>query len=119
MVDKDRVSGTGVTRVPPIALYSNSPEAADLADDYVKIIPGNVISSFMPSENFDEPEAPEEPTDPDDPIEKKAPDLSDIFLISNTAVTNSSGVATATLVFKVRNSSGKILKGVNPKIQQA
>lgn len=120
MVDKDRVSGTGVTRVPPIALYSNSPEAADLADDYVKLIPGNVISAFIPSDSVDEPDDDDDDDDDnDDPKDpnKKAPDLSDIELISNTVVYDSTGNPSVTVVFKVKNSSGKVLKGINPKVQ--
>lgn len=119
MVDKERVSGTGVTRVPPIALYSNSPEASDLADDYVKIIPGNIISAFMPSEDLGDGGDGEDGGDnPEDPgTGKKAPDLSDIQLISNTVVYDATGKPSVTVVFKVKNSSGKTLKGVNPKVQ--
>jgi hypothetical protein len=43
--------------------------------------------------------------------------LSDISLVSNTVVYDAAGQPSVTLVFKVKNSSGENLKGMNAKVE--
>jgi hypothetical protein len=45
------------------------------------------------------------------------PSLSDISIVSNTVVYDAAGQPSVTLVFKVKNSSGETLKGMNAKVE--
>ncbi|MEY4331282.1 MAG: hypothetical protein RLZZ196_20 [Bacteroidota bacterium] len=116
---KERISKTGVSTGAPIVLYGNSPETTDLSDNYIKIIPGNIVGPYFASGDTGDNTDPEDPGDPGDPNDpnKNAPDLSDISVISNTITYDSAGNPTATVVFKVRNSSGKTVSSVNARVQ--
>ena len=50
------------------------------------------------------------------PDEVDFPLISDIQLITNEVVLDSSGNPTARLLFRIHNSSGQVLKGVNAKV---
>jgi hypothetical protein len=45
------------------------------------------------------------------------PNVSDISIVSNTVVYDAAGNPSVTLVFKVKNSSGETLKGMNAKVE--
>jgi hypothetical protein len=49
---------------------------------------------------------------------KNTPQLSDIEVISNEVVYDSANNPTAKIVFKVKNSSGELLKAVNVKVEK-
>ena len=49
---------------------------------------------------------------------KNTPQLSDIQVISNEVVYDSANNPTAKIVFKVKNSSGELLKAVNVKVEK-
>jgi len=49
---------------------------------------------------------------------KNTPQLSDIQVISNEVVYDSANNPTAKVVFKIRNSSGELLKAVNVKVEK-
>ena len=45
------------------------------------------------------------------------PNSSDISILSNSVVYDASGQPSVTAVFKIKNSSGKTLKGINVRVQ--
>ena len=49
---------------------------------------------------------------------KDRPSLSDIEIISNEVVLDAANIPSAKIVFKVKNSSGKILKAVNVRVEK-
>lgn len=127
----NKISNTKVGIVSPITVYENSPEAQDLADQFLKVIPAGVVGSIISSspnlndgegvvdgegENITTPTDPK-PTDPSSPIKKIAPTLADIEVVSNTLVYDAANNPTATVIFKVRNSSGKSVKGIKAKVE--
>ena len=133
---KPRISSNAVTLEAAIALYSNSPERYVINPNYTNIIPAYAVSSVFNSQlgsdklgdgTEDEEEVldgnddgTDDGTDDNNDSEvaaKNTPQLSDIFVISNEVVFDSAGIPTAKVVFKLNNSSGKILKGVNARIQ--
>jgi len=55
----------------------------------------------------------------DDPSEgNDRPSLSDIEIVSNEVVFDSAGIPSAKIVFKVKNSSGKVLTAINSRVEK-
>ena len=134
MVSK-RISTTGVGATAPITVYSNSPENTDLGANFKIVLPGNVVGPmYQASGNLTEEDIssdddvtveivnPDESSSSSDSSTGSAitfttPSVSDIAIVSNSVVYSDSGIPTATLTLKVKNSSGTILKGINVRIQ--
>lgn len=125
---KAKVSNTEVGIVSPVVGYEGGDESKTVASQYTRLIPSRVVGSLtLPStslyiddigvedrEKADEEAEPELPGEVD---KKKAPTLSDIELVSNTVVYDAAGNPSATVIFKVRNSSGELIKSVNARVQ--
>jgi hypothetical protein len=130
-----RVSRTGVTSGGRFALYSNSPEVNDFDPALVRIIRGNSLSSLYLSSGevqsddvsdgdaflVEGSESSESSTKAGESsgtnLRVGVPSLSDISIVSNTVVYDAAGQPSVTLVFKVKNSSGETLKGMNAKVE--
>lgn len=126
----EKISNTKVGIVSPITAYADGKEAKDVASQYVKIYPANVIGTIGPSNSLysddlgpedafvadNESEEETDDSNADKPI-RKAPTLADIELISNTVSYDATGTPSATIVFKVRNSSNERIKSVNARVQ--
>ena len=55
----------------------------------------------------------------DDPSEgNDRPSLSDIEIVSNEVVFDSAGIPSAKIVFKVKNSSGKVLTAIHSRVEK-
>jgi hypothetical protein len=135
MRDKIRISKTGVTSSGRIALYTNSPEATDMDPSLVSYIQGNSLSPLYlstadsdtedisgddefiveSSESTESSEASEEASS--SARIRGVPSLSDISIVSNTVVYDAAGNPSVTLVFKIKNSSGETLKGMNARVE--
>jgi formylmethanofuran dehydrogenase subunit A len=127
----ERVSTTSVTADAPIALYTNSPENTDLSTNYKKLIPGNTIGAmYLASGDIGYNEVDgttiveeEEASAAADAQETKAtqistaPSLSDIQVISKDIVYDATGNPSVQIVFKIKNSSGQKLKGINARVE--
>jgi len=129
---KTKISSTGVGQESLTYLYSNSIERAHLNASLVAIKKGNSRTSlFIPSSDLSPEELyvdginweSQEIQDPDttDPLKvvtnSLVPLLSDITVVSNTVEYDSSGIPTATVVFKIKNSAGDLVKSVNARVQ--
>ena len=126
---KDRVSTTSVTADAPIALYSNSPENNDLGPNYKKVIPGNTVGAMYLSSGdigyseidgtivvVEEAAAAAAAAAEAKPSEvAAAPSLSDIQVLSKDVVYDAAGNPSVQVIFKIKNSSGKKLKGKNAR----
>ena len=133
-----RISKTGVTSSGRIVLYTNSPEATDLDPSLVYYIQGNslsplylttadtdnedispddalVVESSQSNTNLDDPNDPK--LDEGAFVRNRVPLVSDISIVSNTVVYDSAGNPSATIVFKIKNSSGEVLKGMNARVE--
>ena len=132
--DKPRISKSGVTSSGRFVLYTNSPEATDLDPSLVYYIKGNSLSplylttSDTDTEDIsaDDGYIAEINGDGEDSGTEsessqirgfKIPSLSDISIVSNSVVYDAAGNPTVTLVFKVKNSSGETLKGMNARVE--
>jgi len=136
--DNPRISKTGVTSSGRIVLYTNSPEATDLDPSLVYYIKGNSLSplylttadtdneDISPDDAFvvESSESSNSTDDPNDPkidetekIRTRVPLASDISIVSNTIVYDAAGNPSVTLVFKIKNSSGETLKGMNARVE--
>ena len=128
-----RISKSGVTTTGRFPLFSNSPEVNDADPSLVRLVAGNSLSALylaagsdLLSEDVDALDGTlvtgeEEPggnksTD-GEVFRKGVPNVSDISIVSNTVVYDAAVNPSVTLVFKVKNSSGETLKGMNAKVE--
>jgi hypothetical protein len=127
----EKPSTTSVAADAPIAIYSNSPEATDLGPNYRRLIPGNTVGPLYlgsPDVNYSEIDVTLSIAE-DATAEAKAaeeassivypssPALSDIQVVSKNVVYDSAGNPSVELVFKIKNSSGQNLKGINARVE--
>jgi len=125
-----RVSNTGVGIVSPITAYEGEKEAAATADQFVQVFPARVVGVISPAstslqtDDYDSEDLYESDDDSGnnedgstDKGARKAPQLSDIELISNDLVYDAANNPSATVVFKVKNSSGEVIKSINARVQ--
>jgi hypothetical protein len=124
-----RISKSGVTTTGRFPLYSNSPEVQDADPSLVRFVRGNSLSAlYLANGNLgaDDIEiVTEEVTDGtggdgtggDGSFRSGVPNVSDISIVSNTVVYDAAGNPSVTLIFKVKNSSGETLKGMNAKVE--
>lgn len=125
---KPRISTTGIGTTSPITLYANSPENTDIAPNFKIVIPGNIVGPmYVASADLSTDEvADDDIVVIDDPGDGSSdggdsgsymPSRSDISVISNSVVYSDTGVPSVTLKLKIKNSSGKKLKGINVRVQ--
>jgi hypothetical protein len=124
-----RISRSGVTTSGTFPLYTNSPEVNDFDPALVRYIRGNSLSSVylaqgdIDSDDVDSTsqfitEIPDDLTDtPSDVVSVGVPSISDISIVSNSVIYDASGNPSVTVVFKVKNSSGTTLKGMNARVE--
>ena len=127
-----RVSTTSVAADAPIALYSNSPENTDVGKNYKIVIPGNTVGAmYLASSEIGYNETDSVAIVVEDAAAAAAaavdaaktvtpitsPSLSDIQVVSKTVVYDASGNPSVEVVFKIKNSSGKTLKGINARVE--
>jgi len=130
-----RISKSGVTTTGRFPLFSNSPEVKDADPSLVRFVRGNSLSGIYLTTDSDlsaedvgfESEilvssdsgsinSEINPLDTD-PFRTAVPNVSDISIVSNTVVYDAAGNPSVTLIFKVKNSSGETLKGMNAKVE--
>ena len=127
---KEKISETAVGAPAPVVAYAGTAEAALIAPHRRITIKSNAVganyfsSASLYSDDIDpedpkvvEKEDPEKPEDPEGVTVKKAPTLMDIEVVSNKVVYDASGNPSATVIFKVRNSSGEKVKSVNARVK--
>lgn len=133
-IQNPRISKSGVTTTGRIPLYSNSPEIEDADPSLVRLVRGNSLSALYLSGGdlsaeeinlegeliISEDDSGESGNDSKKLFETfrtAIPNISDISIISNTVVYDAAGNPSVTLVFKIKNSSGETLKGMNAKVE--
>jgi hypothetical protein len=105
-----RIGLTGVTRANPVLVRSGSKDEYYLSDtEYFKIPDFIVQNVGAEAENFEE-----------STLKRDKPEGEDIELVESESVTyvDKDGATRAKLVFKVRNTSGKTLLGVDVRKAQ-
>lgn len=130
-----KISNTKVGIVSPITAYADGKEAQDIASQYLKVFPANVIGATSNisvslddddislesniESNLETDSETQANTDSkkEDVVIKKAPLLSDVELVSNSISYDATGTPSVTVVFKVKNSSGQSIKSVNARVQ--
>ena len=124
-------STTSVGVVAPLTDYADGITTYYLAPHFGRNYPvrrdGDIISVSLEDESFvvageddsDGPDSIEDPNNPEKPgLARKSPTLMDIELISNEVVYDAANNPTAKVTFKVRNSSGEMVKAVNVLVQK-
>ena len=125
----NKESTTSVGVVAPLTDYADGITTYYLAPHFGRNYPvrrdGDIISVSLEDESFvvegedDGTTSPEDPKDPEKPgLSRKSPTLMDIELISNEVVYDAANNPTAKVTFKVRNSSGEMVKAVNVLVQK-
>jgi hypothetical protein len=115
-------STTSVGVVAPLTDYADGITTYYLAPHFGRNYPvrrdGDIISVSLEDESFvvageEGDEGSEKPG-----LSRKSPTLMDIELISNEVVYDAANNPTAKVTFKVRNSSGEMVKAVNVLVQK-
>ena len=127
----NKESTTSVGVVAPLTDYADGITTYYLAPHFGRNYPvrrdGDLISVSLEDESFvvegeeggEPPEGPEDPNDPEKPgLTRKSPTLMDIELISNEVVLDAANIPTAKVTFRIRNSSGEVVKAVNALVQK-
>ena len=129
-----RISKSGVTTTGRFPLFSNSPEVQDADPSLVRLVRGNSLSSLylslgnLMADDIDMVDAElidvegnsdgsSEEGSSEVALRSGVPSSSDISIVSNTVVYDASGIPSVTLIFKIKNSSGETLKGMNAKVE--
>jgi hypothetical protein len=132
-----RISKSGVTTTGRFPLFSNSPEVQDADPSLVRLVKGNSLSALylsvgdlmaddidMLDAELSDIEGNSNSTSGDQPgdsteraFRNMVPNASDVSIVSNTVVYDAAGNPSVTLIFKVKNSSGETLKGMNAKVE--
>lgn len=130
-----RISKSGVTTTGRFPLFSNSPEVNDADPSLVRLVAGNSLSALylatgsdLLSEDVDaldgtlvtgeeNSESEGNKSTDGEVFRRGVPNVSDISIVSNTVVYDAAGNPSVTLVFKIKNSSGETLKGMNAKVE--
>ena len=121
-----RISRSGVTTTGRFPLYSNSPEVTDMDPALIYLRKGNSLSSlYLTGSDFTEDdigddsggEIGDEDGNGEEDNRKGIPSKSDISIVSQTIEVDILGQPTVTIIFKIKNSSGETLKGMNARIE--
>lgn len=132
-----RISKSGVTTTGRFPLFSNSPEVQDADPSLVRLVKGNSLSALylsvgdlmaddisMLDDEFASIEGNSSSSSQENlgegveaTFRRMVPSSSDISIVSNTVVYDAAGNPSVTLIFKVKNSSGETLKGMNAKVE--
>jgi|GEM_PF-5515722 hypothetical protein len=124
---KKSASSSPVTA--PIVTVAGSDIDVVANSNYLAYLQPNVAAARFggkqANDGLDDPEEPKDPDDPDDPEEPEdppegndRPKLSDIEIVSNEVVFDLAGIPSAKIVFKVKNSSGKMLKAIDMRVEK-
>ena len=118
----NKESTTSVGVVAPLTDYADGITTYYLAPHFGRNYPvrrdGDLISVSLEDESFvvegeEGEEGPEKPG-----LARKSPTLMDIELISNEVVLDAANIPTAKVTFRIRNSSGEVVKAVNALVQK-
>lgn len=126
-----RISTNSVPLDSPAVEFENSPKVFVYNKSQVKTIPGASMAVFSASFDADGVEEINAETKAAvDAVSENAkstksttankkifPQLSDISVIKNEIVLDSAGVPTVSLMFRINNSSGAVVKAVGARVQ--
>jgi hypothetical protein len=131
MATDPKKSTAAIGNISPLTDYADGLTNYYVADQYKRSYPvrrdGDAISSVVDANAYepgtgevDDPKDPDPIKEPkEDPRTRTAPTLDDIEVVSNTVVYDAAKNPSATVVFKIRNSSGEAIKAVNYRVSIA
>jgi len=111
---KNRVSETDLTRIKPLQVYSNAPEISDVDPRHIRVVHGKVTEKYVLGggslgvDYYVDDEVYESPG---------VPHLADISVVKNNSYVDKKGNVRSRIVFRVRNSSGDIINGVDARLE--
>lgn len=125
MASENKESTTSVGSVAPLTDYADGITTYYLAPHFGRSYPvrrdGDIVSVVIDDDPIDNDpgtgeEDPEDPPRP--PKGKKTPTLADIQMFSKVLVYDAAKNPTATVTFKIRNSSGEEVSGISAKVKK-
>ena len=115
----------------PIVTVEGSELDVVANSNYLAYLKANVAAARLmgqqANDGLDDPDDDPDNNPDDDPDDgtvddssegNDRPSLSDIEIVSNEVVFDSAGLPSAKIVFKVRNSSGKILTAIHSRVEK-
>ena len=114
---KNRISETELTTVSPITVYEGSRDALTIDPKYVRYITTKTTPSYISSANLTADSSGFEYVVTEEEYESPGtPHMEDISVIKNSTYVDKKNNVRTQIVFRVRNSSGEKIKGVDARI---
>ncbi len=114
---KNRISETELTTVSPITVYEGSRDALTIDPKYVRYITTKTAPSYISSANLTADSSGFEYSVSDEEYESPGtPHMEDIAIVKNSTYVDKKNNVRTKIVFRVRNSSGEKIKGVDARI---
>ena len=118
MAKIDKESTTSVGLGAPLTDYADGIAGNLLAPHLVRRYPARIDADITSDSLFPTPDSEDPDGEDGEGKSGNGPTLMDIQLFSNIFVTDPEGNSTATVTFKVRNSSGEAVKAVDVLVQR-
>ena len=111
---KNRISELDVSKISPLGVTANSPEANTIDPRYLKITDGRVITKKTVTGDF----AYVDQNWTTEVYEKPGvPHMDDISIVKNSTYVDAKNNVRTKIVFKVKNSSGEQILGVDARLE--
>lgn len=114
---KNRISETELTTVSPLTVYEGSIDALTIDPRYIKYITTKTAPNYISSANLTNDSSSFNYVVSEEDYESPGtPHMEDISIIRNSTYVDKKNNVRTQIVFRVRNSSGEKIKGVDARI---
>lgn len=111
---KNRVSELDVAKIAPLGVVANSHEARNIDPKYIKIVSGEVVNNYSISGSGSIVDT----IVLDEVYEKPGvPHMEDISIVKNSTYVDAKNNVRTQIVFRVKNSSGEPIIGVDARLE--
>ena len=111
---KNRISELDVSKISPLGVIAGSNEALTIDPKYTKIVSGQVMGGYVVSgdSSYIDTLVTEEPYE-----KPGVPHMEDISIVKNSTYVDSKNNVRTQIIFRVKNSSGEPIIGVDARLE--
>jgi hypothetical protein len=111
---KNRISELDVAQISPMGVTANSPETRTIDPRYLKVTDGQVVSKKTVTGDFSYVDA----SWTNEVYEKPGvPHMDDVSIVKNSTYVDAKNNVRTKIIFKVKNSSGEDIVGVDARLE--
>ncbi len=111
---KNRISELDVAKISPLGVYANSHEALTIDPKYIKVITGDIVGQYLITGDSSYIDPLVEDVDYERP---GVPHMDDIVVFKNSTYVDQKNNVRTKIVFRVKNSTGENIKGVDARLE--